>query len=127
MGVCGILDTQPKDPELPALKSEDIQYIDKLLQDVDESTLTKAEKNEREIMAYSLKIKNGTPPQRKSGLRTNTENAPRGSTPIGTPAINTLSDSSVKQLSVDKIHLQRAATFTIESNLKVLLVLNLLD
>ena len=112
MGVGGILDTQPKDPELPALKPEDIQYFDKLLQDVDESTLTKAEKNEREIMAYSLKIKNGTPPQRKSGLRNSRY---------------TLSDSSVKQLSVDKIHLQRAATFTIESNLKVLLVLNLLD
>ena len=31
----------------------------------------------------------------------------------------TLSDSSVKQLSVDRIHLQRAATFTIERYLKV--------
>ena len=43
--------------------------LDKLLLDVDESTLTKAERNEREIMTYLLKIKNGTPPQRKSGLR----------------------------------------------------------
>ncbi|KAL3090250.1 hypothetical protein niasHS_006702 [Heterodera schachtii] len=76
-GVGGILDTQPKDPELPALKPEDIQYFDKLLQDVDESTLTKAEKNEREIMGYLLKIKNGAPPQRKSGLRKITENARR--------------------------------------------------
>lgn len=73
----GMLDTQPKDKELPALKPEDIQYFDKLLLDVDESTLTKAEKNEREIMAYLLKIKNGTPPQRKSGLRKITENARR--------------------------------------------------
>jgi splicing factor 3B subunit 1 len=76
-GVGGILDTQPKDPELPALKPEDIQYFDKLLQDVDESTLTKAEKNEREIMGYLLKIKNGAPAQRKSGLRKITENARR--------------------------------------------------
>ncbi|KAI1721248.1 splicing factor 3B subunit 1 domain-containing protein [Ditylenchus destructor] len=76
-GVGGILDTQPKDKELPALKPEDIQYFDKLLLDVDESTLTKAEKNEREIMTYLLKIKNGTPPQRKSGLRKITENARR--------------------------------------------------
>lgn len=71
----GMLDTQPKDKELPALKPEDIQYFDKLLLDVDESTLSKAERNEREIMTYLLKIKNGTPPQRKSGLRKITENA----------------------------------------------------
>lgn len=73
----GILDTQPKDKELPALKPEDIQYFDKLLLDVDENTLSKAERNEREIMTYLLKIKNGTPPQRKSGLRKITENARR--------------------------------------------------
>jgi len=76
-GVGGIIDTQPKDPELPALKPEDIQYFDKLLQDVDESQLTKAERNEREIMGYLLKIKNGMPSQRKSGLRKITENARR--------------------------------------------------
>lgn len=76
-GYAGILDTQPKDKDLPALKPEDMQYFDKLLMDVDESTLTKAEKNEREIMTYLLKIKNGTPPMRKSGLRKITENARR--------------------------------------------------
>lgn len=76
-GYGGILDTQPKDKDLPALKPEDMQYFDKLLMDVDENTLTKAEKNEREIMAYLLKIKNGAPPQRKSGLRKITENARR--------------------------------------------------
>lgn len=68
-GVGGMVDTQPKDPELPALKPEDMQYFDKLLTDVDESTLTKEERNEREIMTYLLKIKNGTPAQRKRGLR----------------------------------------------------------
>lgn len=45
--------------------------------EVDESTLSKEEMIEREIMTYLLKIKNGTPPQRKSGLRKITENARR--------------------------------------------------
>lgn len=36
-GVGGITDTQPKNPELPPLKHEDMQYFDKLLMDVDES------------------------------------------------------------------------------------------
>ncbi|KAI6241209.1 Splicing factor 3B subunit 1 [Aphelenchoides fujianensis] len=74
-GAGGIMDTQPKDKDLPALKPEDIQYFEKLLEDVDESTLSKAERNDREIMAYLLRIKNGTPPQRKTGLRKITENA----------------------------------------------------
>ncbi|VDM81368.1 unnamed protein product, partial [Strongylus vulgaris] len=74
-GVGGILDTQPKNQDLPPLKPDDMQYFDKLLMDVDESTLTKEELNEREIMTHLLKIKNGLPPQRKSGLRKITENA----------------------------------------------------
>uniref|UniRef100_A0A914WR81 GPN-loop GTPase 3 n=1 Tax=Plectus sambesii TaxID=2011161 RepID=A0A914WR81_9BILA len=76
-GVGGMIDTQPKDKELPPLKPEDIQYFDKLLVDVDESQLSKEELVEREIMTYLLKIKNGTPPMRKSGLRKITENARR--------------------------------------------------
>ncbi|KAK5966793.1 hypothetical protein GCK32_002816, partial [Trichostrongylus colubriformis] len=76
-GVGGILDTQPKNQDLPPLKPDDMQYFDKLLMDVDESTLTKEELNEREIMTHLLKIKNGLPPQRKSGLRKITENARR--------------------------------------------------
>ncbi|VDN21953.1 unnamed protein product [Gongylonema pulchrum] len=76
-GVAGLIDTQPKNTELPPLKPEDIQYFDKLLMEVDESTLSKEELAEREIMTYLLKIKNGTPPQRKSGLRKITENARR--------------------------------------------------
>lgn len=64
-GVGGLIDTQPKDKELPPLKPEDIQYFDKLLMDVDESQLSKEELVEREIMTYLLKIKNGTPPMRK--------------------------------------------------------------
>ncbi|MFH4975941.1 hypothetical protein AB6A40_002650 [Gnathostoma spinigerum] len=76
-GVAGLIDTQPKNAELPPLKPEDIQYFDKLLMDVDETTLSKEDLAEREIMTYLLKIKNGTPPQRKSGLRKITENARR--------------------------------------------------
>ncbi|KAI6178396.1 Splicing factor 3B subunit 1 [Aphelenchoides besseyi] len=77
VGAGGLMDTQPKDKDLPALKPEDIQYFEKLLEDVDESTLSKAERNDREIMGYLLRIKNGTPPQRKQGLRKITENARR--------------------------------------------------
>uniref|UniRef100_A0AC35EXJ1 Splicing factor 3B subunit 1 n=1 Tax=Panagrolaimus sp. PS1159 TaxID=55785 RepID=A0AC35EXJ1_9BILA len=72
--------TVPGTPEqiaLQPLKPEDMQYFDKLLMDVDESLLSKQEKAEREIMGYLLKIKNGTPQQRKSGLRKITENARR--------------------------------------------------
>ncbi|CAP37996.2 Protein CBG21228 [Caenorhabditis briggsae] len=74
-GVGGLVDTQPKNAELPPLKPDDMQYFDKLLMDVDESSLSREEKNEREIMEHLLKIKNGTPPMRKSGLRKITENA----------------------------------------------------
>ena len=77
LGIAGLIETQPKNAELPPLKPEDMQYFDKLLMDVDESTLSKEELAEREIMTYLLKIKNGTPPQRKSGLRKITENARR--------------------------------------------------
>ncbi|XP_009697156.1 PREDICTED: splicing factor 3B subunit 1-like, partial [Cariama cristata] len=50
---------------LPFLKPDDIQYFDKLLVDVDESTLSPEEQKERKIMKLLLKIKNGTPPMRK--------------------------------------------------------------
>lgn len=70
-----MLDTQPKDQNLPPLKPEDMQYFDRLLVDVDESQLTPEEAKEREIMTMLLKIKNGTPPMRKSALRKITEKA----------------------------------------------------
>ncbi|XP_039260143.2 splicing factor 3B subunit 1-like [Styela clava] len=54
---------------LPFLKPDDIQYFDKLLVEVDESTLSLEEQKERKIMKLLLKIKNGTPPMRKSALR----------------------------------------------------------
>ncbi|CAJ0942594.1 unnamed protein product, partial [Mesorhabditis belari] len=76
-GVGGMVNLQPKDDELPPLKPEDMQYFDKLLQDVDEKSLSREERNEREIMGYLLKIKNGMPTQRRSGLRKITQNARR--------------------------------------------------
>ncbi|XP_046846232.1 splicing factor 3B subunit 1-like [Xenia sp. Carnegie-2017] len=60
---------------LPYLKPDDVQYFDKLLVDVDESTLSAEEQKERKIMKLLLKIKNGTPPMRKAALRQVTDKA----------------------------------------------------
>uniref|UniRef100_H2YG73 Uncharacterized protein n=1 Tax=Ciona savignyi TaxID=51511 RepID=H2YG73_CIOSA len=60
---------------LPFLKPDDIQYFDKLLVEVDEETLSPEEQKERKIMKLLLKIKNGTPPMRKSALRQVTDKA----------------------------------------------------
>ncbi|CAB4068950.1 SF3B1 [Lepeophtheirus salmonis] len=54
---------------------EDAQYFDKLLIDIDEDILSPDEQREREIMKLLLKIKNGTPPMRKSALRRITDKA----------------------------------------------------
>eukprot|EP00457_Paulinella_chromatophora_P000527 gb/GEZN01000527.1/.p1 GENE.gb/GEZN01000527.1/~~gb/GEZN01000527.1/.p1 ORF type:complete len:1292 (-),score=288.54 gb/GEZN01000527.1/:359-4150(-) len=60
----------PQTAEGMALSNpDDMQYFKALLDDVDESTLTKEELKERQIMGFLLKVKNGTPPQRKSALR----------------------------------------------------------
>ena len=69
------MDNQPKEANLPFLKPEDAQYFDKLLVDVDEEMLSPEEAKEREIMKLLLKIKNGTPPMRKSALRRITDKA----------------------------------------------------
>ncbi|KAG2427813.1 hypothetical protein HXX76_012137 [Chlamydomonas incerta] len=64
----------PIAPEgLPEMKPEDMQFFSKLLQDVDEAELSAEEAKERKIMKLLLKVKNGTPPQRKSALRTLTD------------------------------------------------------
>jgi splicing factor 3B subunit 1 len=60
---------------LPFIKPEDAQYFDKLLVDIDETTLGAEELKERKIMKLLLKIKNGTPPMRKSALRQITDKA----------------------------------------------------
>jgi len=69
------IDNQPKGGNLPFLKPEDAQYFDKLLVDVDEDALSPEELKERTIMKLLLKIKNGTPPMRKSALRRITDKA----------------------------------------------------
>ena len=71
------VDTQPKGGNLPFLKPEDAQYFDKLLIDVDEESLSPEEQKERKIMKLLLKIKNGTPPMRKSALRQITDKVSR--------------------------------------------------
>ena len=60
---------------LPFIKPEDMQYFGRLTEDADESSLTKEEVNERKIMALLLKIKSGTPPQRKTAMRQITDKA----------------------------------------------------
>ncbi|CAL8094402.1 unnamed protein product [Calicophoron daubneyi] len=68
-------DMQPKGANLPMMRPDDLQYFDKLLQDVDEDSLPPEEARERKIMTFLLKIKNGTPPMRKSALRQITDKA----------------------------------------------------
>jgi hypothetical protein len=64
------IDLLPSIEGLPELRPEDAQYFGKLLAEVDEDELTLEEAKERRIMKLLLKVKNGTPQQRKSALRT---------------------------------------------------------
>lgn len=52
-----------------------VQIFGKLMEQVDEAELSAEEAKERKIMKLLLKVKNGTPPQRKSALRQLTEKA----------------------------------------------------
>ncbi len=65
------------DEDLPLSKPEDIQHFGKLLDGKKEEEMAPEEAKERRIMMLLLKVKNGTPPQRKSALRQLTENARR--------------------------------------------------
>lgn len=72
-------------PELPTeipgvgnlafFKPEDAQYFAKILKEEDETALSVDEMKERKIMRLLLKIKNGTPPVRKTALRQITDKA----------------------------------------------------
>ncbi|KAG8936433.1 Splicing factor 3B subunit 1 [Tulasnella sp. 418] len=72
-------------PELPTeipgvgslafFKAEDAQYFSKILKDEDETEMSVDELKERKIMRLLLKIKNGTPPVRKTALRQITDKA----------------------------------------------------
>jgi len=60
----------PNETALPFIKQEDYQYFGKLLDNsVEDEDLPMEELKERKIMRLLLKIKNGTPPQRKTALR----------------------------------------------------------
>jgi len=61
--------------DLPFQKPEDYEYFKKLLDEQDEEKLPLEEQKERRIMRLLLKVKNGTPPQRKTALRQLTEKA----------------------------------------------------
>jgi splicing factor 3B subunit 1 len=66
----------PAESGLPSFqKEEDSKYFGKLLEEVDESRLSSSELKERRIMKLLLKIKNGSPPQRKTALRSITDKA----------------------------------------------------
>ncbi|XP_021718316.1 splicing factor 3B subunit 1-like [Chenopodium quinoa] len=60
---------------LPFMKPEDYQYFQALLNDENEEELSPEEQKERKIMKLLLKVKNGTPPQRKTALRQLTDKA----------------------------------------------------
>jgi splicing factor 3B subunit 1 len=60
---------------MPFIKPEDYQYFGKLLDESDEAELEVEEMKERKILKLLLKIKNGTPPQRKTALRQITDKA----------------------------------------------------
>ncbi|OMO63584.1 Armadillo-like helical [Corchorus olitorius] len=60
---------------LPFMKPEDYQYFGSLLNEENEEELKPEEQKERKIMKLLLKVKNGTPPQRKYALRQLTDKA----------------------------------------------------
>jgi splicing factor 3B subunit 1 len=61
--------------DLQFFKPEDMAYFGKLTDNADENALTVDELKQRKIMRLLLKIKNGTPPMRKTALRQITDNA----------------------------------------------------
>ncbi|KAI9753640.1 MAG: plasma membrane calcium [Chaenotheca gracillima] len=61
--------------DLQFFKAEDMTYFGKLIDGGDENAMTVEELKERKIMRLLLKVKNGTPPMRKTALRQLTDNA----------------------------------------------------
>ena len=61
--------------DLQFFKAEDMVYFGKLVDGGDENSMTVEELKERKIMRLLLKVKNGTPPMRKTALRQLTDNA----------------------------------------------------
>jgi splicing factor 3B subunit 1 len=61
--------------DLQFFKPEDMAYFGKLTDGSDENSMSVEELKERKIMRLLLKVKNGTPPMRKTALRQLTDNA----------------------------------------------------
>jgi splicing factor 3B subunit 1 len=61
--------------DLQFFKAEDMAYFGKLVDGADENDLSVEELKQRKIMRLLLKVKNGTPPMRKTALRQLTDNA----------------------------------------------------
>ncbi|KAI5799139.1 armadillo-type protein [Peziza echinospora] len=61
--------------DLQFFKPEDMAYFGKLVDGSDENAMSVEELKERKIMRLLLKVKNGTPPMRKTALRQLTDNA----------------------------------------------------
>lgn len=61
--------------DLQFFKAEDMAYFGKLVDGADENDLSNDELKQRKIMRLLLKVKNGTPPMRKTALRQLTDNA----------------------------------------------------
>ena len=61
--------------DLQFFKAEDMTYFGKLVDGADENELSVEELKQRKIMRLLLKVKNGTPPMRKTALRQITDNA----------------------------------------------------
>jgi splicing factor 3B subunit 1 len=61
--------------DLQFFKAEDMAYFGKLTDGSNEDELSVEELKERKIMRLLLKVKNGTPPMRKTALRQLTDNA----------------------------------------------------
>jgi splicing factor 3B subunit 1 len=59
----------PSESSMPFIKPEDYQYFGKLLDEINEEDLPPEEMKERKVLKLLLKIKSGTPPQRKTALR----------------------------------------------------------
>ena len=77
----GVRSAQELPSEIPGVgdlayfKAEDMKYFGKLVDGRDDQKLSMDELKEKKIMRLLLKVKNGTPPQRKSSLRELTDSA----------------------------------------------------
>lgn len=83
--------------DLQFFKPEDMAYFGKLTDGSDENTMSVEELKERKIMRLLLKVKNGTPPMRKTALRQLTDNAQQfGAGPLFNQILPLLMEKSLE-------------------------------